>query len=197
MFFAEDGSVEDLTEGNLSEPHQSLDLWAGIITSTFTLANTPVKIETFVHDTASIVGINITSPLVSQRRLAVFLDFPWNDGSAKFAAPFVGRFNETEKHSKFLDAGKSMIVHRLVNATTYTRVRGDRGNITRDTPTAHRYTVLPANPTSASFMLSAHFAADKITLSDYLKSIQSIKKSAVQGWKEFWTQSGFVYVSTC
>ena len=196
VLLAEDGTVKDLTEDDLSGAQQSLDLWTGIITSTFTISDTPVQIETFVHDTDSIVGINVTSPLVTQRRLAVFLDFPWNDGSAKFSAPFVGRFNETDRHSTDLDADEGMIVHKLVNATTYTRLGGDEVAIKRDTPTAHRYTLLPANPTSASFLLSAHFSAEEITSRDDVKSIQDIKASTVEGWEEFWTQSGFVDVST-
>ena len=76
---------------DLSAIRQSLDLWSGVATSTFQLEGTPVRVVTSCRPTQDQIGIRIDSPLVAEKRLAVFLDCP-GDTDEQFQT-FVGDWN--------------------------------------------------------------------------------------------------------
>ncbi len=73
-------------EADLMHPRQELDLWRGLVTSTFEIEGVEVKVETACHPTLDAVAARIESPLISQHRLSVFLACPGNNplGFANF-----------------------------------------------------------------------------------------------------------------
>ncbi|KAK7054663.1 hypothetical protein VNI00_003126 [Paramarasmius palmivorus] len=81
VFHAENGDPVNITEDSLQDTRQELDLWTGILTSSFTFHGSPVTIKTVSAQSSDAVGFSIESPLLRERRLAVLLDFPWNDGN--------------------------------------------------------------------------------------------------------------------
>lgn len=191
-FLSSAGQVLDVTETNLTDIQQSLDLWNGIITSKFSFQNVPITIETVCAQTADTVGVNITSSLLQQGRLAVFLDFPWNDGTNKFSDPYVGSFNASlaANHTTtvVIDKLGAQINHTLNTATFITSVGGDGFDITRDSPLLHRYTIRPTEQ-SASFSLSIDYG---LSSPQTILPPSAIRSSSISAWAQFWTQSAFV-----
>ncbi|KAK7427226.1 hypothetical protein QQZ08_006339 [Neonectria magnoliae] len=61
----------------LSNTHQELDLWNGIITSTFTIDGTKVKVVTQGDLSSDAVTFEIKSELIDSGLLEVELDFPY------------------------------------------------------------------------------------------------------------------------
>ncbi|KAF5370912.1 hypothetical protein D9615_009788 [Tricholomella constricta] len=146
VFWSAAGGRLEVSEQDFSKMHQELDLWTGKLTSRFLFRGVEVTVGTVAADETSSVGVTIRSSLLQDRRLGIFLDFPWNDGKAKFSAPFVGNWNAKANHTTALEkhgARSARIVHTLDSAIFDTTVAGDRFIILRDLPTNHRYNVRP------------------------------------------------------
>ncbi|KAL0578688.1 hypothetical protein V5O48_003308 [Marasmius crinis-equi] len=189
-----DGEPVNVTEGDLTDESQELDLWTGILTSNFTFDGSLVTVKTASAQLDDTVAFTITSSLLESGRLSVSLDFPWNDGTAKFSAPFVGQWNVTANHTTTLTTsdGRADIAHEIDNATFFTSVAGDSFTISRDSPSLHRYTIRSSG-NSDTFSITAAFGVDPI---EGVQSASQVVESSVDEWERFWTQSGFVDVFT-
>jgi hypothetical protein len=55
---------------------QQLDLWSGLVVSSYTLAGQRVQVETCAHPSRDLVAVRIESSLVGTGRLAVEIAFP-------------------------------------------------------------------------------------------------------------------------
>ncbi|EPQ51365.1 hypothetical protein GLOTRDRAFT_123256 [Gloeophyllum trabeum ATCC 11539] len=199
VFFSEDGQAQNVMESDLSHVRQELDLWTGKMTSQFVWDGNEVTVQTYSHQSIGAVGMEVKSALLQEERLGLFLDFPWNDGSAKFEAPFVGQFNLTSNHTTTLQTGEGLgdgvtaeIAHTMVNSTFITSVGGDQFTISRDSPATHRYTVRPSSP-DLDFRITVTYAPDRPTS---IPSVTDIVSSSVRSWEEYWASGGFVDVVT-
>ncbi|KAI0343845.1 hypothetical protein BDW22DRAFT_1328504 [Trametopsis cervina] len=199
LFYDSSGHLSNVSEGNLTHTQQKLDLWTGTITSQFFYEGEQVTITTSSAQSSDAIGISLQSPLLSSGRLGIFLDFPWNDGTEKFQAPFVGVWNATSNHTTKLETGHGLgqnaqaeITHTSVNATFYTQVGGDALRITRDSPTAHRYTLKPTSHGS-SFAVSVSYSPSRNT---QLPKPSVLVSESARVWQDFWVNSGFVDLVT-
>ncbi|ESK84899.1 hypothetical protein Moror_14900 [Moniliophthora roreri MCA 2997] len=196
-FRDEDGEPADITENLLGDTRQGLDLWTGILTSTFTFDGLPVTVKTMSAQSSDVVSFTITSPLLETGRLGVFLDFPWNDGTAKFSAPFVGIWNATSKHTTTLNTNptgdiQAEITHELGSSVFVTSLVGDDFLIVRNSDSLHRYIMQPRK-NSSTFAFSAGFALDS---PQTVPHTSEVLEESSGSWKDFWTQTGFVDVYT-
>ncbi|KAH9912814.1 Six-hairpin glycosidase-like protein [Fomitopsis serialis] len=200
LFRAAEGEVMNVTEADLSDVHQQLDLWTGTITSSFSVEGQSVTVKTFAAQSNSAVGIAVYSDLLAEGRLGLFLDFPWNDGSQKFQAPFVGYWNQTANHTTTLRTGSGLgtnvqaeINHTEAAATVFTSIGGGGAfSISRDSPSAHRYSVTPSSSSSlfstvVSYSLLPHAA---------IPTAAEIAEESTAMWGEYWSSHGFVDLYT-
>ncbi|KAJ7705541.1 Six-hairpin glycosidase-like protein [Mycena rosella] len=197
VFWSENGEVLDITESNLTSIKQELDLWTGTLTSSFALAGVPIEVKTTSAQSVDSIGVTVSSPLLESGRLGMSVDFPCNDGSLKFADPFVGTWNNASLHTTTLDASPrgnihAGITHTLVNSTFVTSIGGDAFTIARDSPDAHRYTIRPA-ATAGVFSLSTTWG---LTSPKSVLSPAAISLSSSKTWEQYWSESGFVDVLT-
>lgn len=200
LFLSPSGEVLNITETDIQDKKQALELWSGLLTSSFTFNGSSVTVTTTCAQDSDTIGVEITSPLLQQGRLGVFLDFPWNDGSSKFSAPFVGRFNMTANHSTTLHQGSPLpkgaqatITHNLVNNSFITTAGGSKFTIRRDSASAHRYTIVPASRSSSTFSLSIHYS---LKTPESLPSFSAVHTSSTKAWQSYWTTGGFVDLIT-
>lgn len=206
LFLDEEGNVQSVVEeGQLNEKMQELDLWTGIISSTFLYAGQKVTVRTACAQDSDIVSVELDSPLVSGGRLAIFLDFPWNDGSAKFSAPFVGNWSAPDLHTtsltiesaKYTDPRQvqAEITHVLDGTLFYTSLAGDEITVERQSHVLHRYNVRPTNKHSSTFSLSVAFA-NTSAMNHFISSPVDTFQSSTGNWEDYWSKSGFVDVLT-
>ncbi|KAK7054661.1 hypothetical protein VNI00_003124 [Paramarasmius palmivorus] len=197
LFRGDDGTPLNVTEAQLEDTSQELDLWTGILTSTFIFDNTPVTVKTVSAQSNDVVGFTITSPLLEKGKLGVFLDFPWNDGKAMFSGPFVGNWDAASNHTTTLNTNytrniQAEITHTLDSSVFFTFLGGDEFSISRDSVSSHRFTLQPST-NSSSFSFTAGFALQS---SEAIPSPSEILAESTSAWDAFWTQSGFVDVYT-
>ncbi|KDQ53928.1 hypothetical protein JAAARDRAFT_49552 [Jaapia argillacea MUCL 33604] len=200
LFLSEDGTRENVKESDLTDAHQELDLWTGTLTSQFFWQGEEITVITYSHQTSSSISISIRSALLSQGRLGVYLDFPWNDGSNKFDAPFVGVYNATANHTTTLRTGgqygsnvEAQIIHTQDSATFFTSVGGDPLSILRDSPSTHQYNIHPSQMTGSEFSIVVSYSFAEPS---YIPSVPEVAASSLEGWADFWSSTGFVDVWT-
>ncbi|RYP10966.1 hypothetical protein DL765_007927 [Monosporascus sp. GIB2] len=181
----------DVTEDDLQDKSQTLDLWTGKISSSFTYNGSSVEVETWVDPSSDTVSIAVNSELLSKEALGIFFDFPYPTRN-KFDAPFVGVFNSTDKHTTTLQTRgtrKASIRHEI-DATSYVVSMSWSSDATISGPAggSHQY-VLQPSPETCRLELSTTFSpapkSDVLTLS-------SVRAASKCWWKSFWKRGAFV-----
>ena len=74
-----DGSKATIED--VKNPEQKLDLWGGILTSSFEIDGVPVRVVTAVHPQRDEVGVRIESALIASGRLKIRVAFPYALGT--------------------------------------------------------------------------------------------------------------------
>jgi hypothetical protein len=99
---------------------QKLDLWTGVVRSTYMLAGQPVTVETAVHSGQSVVGARIESPLLANGDLQVRFRFSYaHDVAVKNKPPLV--WDKPEKHRTTLArrGDRAVQLARIVDDSAY------------------------------------------------------------------------------
>ena len=117
-----DGSA--VTAGDLSDTRQEVDMWTGIIHSSFKLDGVPVSVKTACHPTLDAVGVTVESPLLAKGQVSVFLDFPYAEsGEMK---EYVGTYDKPDLHQSVVKNqknGAALIVRDMDKTHYYTSLR--------------------------------------------------------------------------
>ncbi|MEU6041201.1 hypothetical protein ABZ801_37995 [Actinomadura sp. NPDC047616] len=188
----------DATEDDLTDRHQRLDLWTGILTSRFTFDGAPVTVETACHPTLDAIAVRIDSPLIETGRLTVYVDFPYATakGQGKFSAPFVGFWDRPDAHTTTLTpqgATRARITHRMDDTTYHAALTWNAaaGKLTRDAPGRHRYTLTGAR--GRRLELSCLFTPDDTRIG--APPAAAVSRAAAARWPDFWRSGGAVDLS--
>ncbi|KAI8634257.1 Six-hairpin glycosidase-like protein [Xylariaceae sp. FL1651] len=193
-----------LSATQISDPVQELDVWNGVITSTFKVARKVVKVITQGDFSSDSVAFRIESDLVASGALQVELDFPYppvHSTTYKYEV-FVGLYNFPLNHStsiaKSAERGGAHIHHEMQETNYFVNLRWPTDvplALSKNEPegstaiTAHRYTLSrKSNSTNRAIEFSANFAPENQKAP--LPSV--IRKRNSEGWNQYWTQGGFV-----
>src|SRR5678810_542793 len=76
-----DGSLA--TANDIRNINQQLDLWTGIITSSFTVEDVPVKVSAACNQQEDVIAFRIESSLLNEKRISVRVRFPYPTGQFK------------------------------------------------------------------------------------------------------------------
>jgi hypothetical protein len=118
---------------DLVNPRQELDLWRGIVTSTFELEGDKVTVVTACHPTLDAIGVRITSSLVPQKRLRAYVSCPGNN-PLQFAN-FVGDWSNPGKFVPLsAEAKRTDYVRTLDEDSYFMSVQMGRGHVVPPPP---------------------------------------------------------------
>jgi len=182
-----DGSKVAITD--LKNIEEKLDLWGGILTSTFEVEGVPVHVETAVHPDRDEVAVRIESPLIASGRLKVRVAFPYASDSF---GPDYQDWTHPELHQ-----------------TVMTRRGADGADFDRTLDSTH-YTVRAKWTLGASlvetekhqFLLSS--GADHIELTTWFSptaitadpdSVVSVVAASRDHWQQYWMSGGAIDLS--
>jgi hypothetical protein len=181
-----------LAPSELSHISQTLDLWTGVVRSTYTLAGQPVVVETVAHSERSLLAIRIVSPLIQSHALQVRFHFPYSYRiSVKSKPPLV--WDQPDRHRTEVvrqDAG-SLVWRRTVDDSQYYVKLGweGAGRITTAGPHDFRLEGPPGDTLAFTCSFSpADDPAAPLTFAD-------TKAASAQGWRDYWTKGGVVDLS--
>jgi protein-glucosylgalactosylhydroxylysine glucosidase len=180
-----DGSEAILAD--LTNIHQELNPWTGIITSHFEVEGQPVDVITAGHQQQDAVAAKISSPLIAAGRLEVFLRFPyptgeWTDVGTNYKHP--------EKHQSQLVQRKanSALLQRKLDKDHYFVGLSWEGTAKLQEAGKHHF-VLQPNGGQQSFSFAFVFSPD---MPAALPHFAGVNSSSVAGWKAFWSRGGAI-----
>ena len=107
----QDGLERSIAPDEITAAKQTLDLWSGTVTSTFTLAGHPVKVTTACHPSRDELGVRVESPALGSG-LVVGVDFPYGSEQWHDAADW----SRPEAHTTVLEG---LVAHRELDDSRY------------------------------------------------------------------------------
>jgi len=182
-----DGSPVLITD--LKDITQTLDLWAGILTSSFTVDGVPVRVVTSAHPTRDEVATRVTSPLIAAGRLKIRISFPYASDSF---GPDYQDWTHPELHTTTLThiSPTSANFDRTLDATHYfVRARWSPGATLAETA-PHQFLL---SSQSGYIDLTACFSPNKIT--SPADSESAVESASRTHWRHYWLTGGAIDLS--
>ena len=193
-FILKRSNGETASEDDLSDILQTIDIYSGLVSSTFSLEGQKVSVRTACDPEMDMLEFSIESSLVGTGRLEVFLDLPYAD--QKQFNPFVGDFESAGKHESSLEtSGSGATVTHTLDATTY-NVRFHwftPVSISRE-GASHRYIIRPEGSGRLSFTC---LFEEPGSFSGEYSEIQEgdVSSRSSEAWKNFWESGAAVDLS--
>jgi hypothetical protein len=182
-----DGSQENIED--LTNTTQTLDLWTGLLSSSFEVGSEPVKVLITCHPKNDTLAVRIESPLLSQGRLQVCLAFPYGSTEWRNAADWEHpelHTTQVKLTDKQADFTRILDEDRYYVRAAWSTAGGIR------VKSQHEYEF-----SSKDDMLEIVFAFSPKVISEPLPDFQSVKTTAAEHWRQFWKSGGAIDFSQC
>jgi hypothetical protein len=182
-----DGSKVVITD--LANLDERLDIWDGILTSSFTVDGAPVHVETIAHPERDEVAVRIESPLIAAGRLKVRIAFPYASDSF---GPDYQDWDHPSAHSTVLTrtGPSSADFVRTLDATHYTvRARWSPGATLAQTA-PHQFLLASRG---SHIELTAWFSPHAIAQQP--DSVAAVEAASRAHWQHYWTTGGAIDLS--
>ena len=175
------------TASDIKNIKQQLDMWTGEIRSSFTVEDIPVEVITIAHQQQDVVAAKISSALLQQKRIRVFLRLPHPTGEW---ADVGTEYTNEDKHSSSIiqqTATDAVIKHQLESFTYYVALKWN-GKATTTAPSKHYFLLQPA--AAGSFEFTARF--EEKVLPVVIPTFVATQTNSKQQWEAFWKRGGAV-----
>ncbi len=172
---------------DVSATRQTLDLWSGRLTSTFTFDGAPVEVETSMHPTRDVIIVRLKSPLLFEGRLGVDLKFPGvnpqiNPDPADWQHP---ESHVTQERSR---GPEGLTLLRQLDGTRYAvRAVSDR-ELDITTPGAHQFRM--TTPGATQMTLLVEFSPEVAPAP--LPDAETARATAARWWSDYWLRGAMV-----
>jgi hypothetical protein len=180
-----DGSKVLITD--LRNIDERLDIWAGILTSTFTVDGQPVRVVTAVHPDRDEVATSVDSPLIATGRLKLLIAFPYASHSF---GPDYQDWDHPEAHTTIaLHTATHATLIRKLDSANYTVLLGwSSGSFSQ---TARHTFLITGKGTHLD--LVAGFFDSAIDLA--LPTATQVQSASRAHWQHYWTTGGAIDLS--
>lgn len=182
-------SVAENREAQLKEISgidQRLDLWTGILTSRFKVEDKQVTVRTAVHPTNDLLAIDIHSPLLAEKKLAVRFVFPYGSPGMQAAD-----WDQPNKHrTEVVNQGKERVdLHRTLDDDEYFVVVNWIGDGSLIADGLHSFLLTPQGNRNR---LEAVTAFSARPIQESLPTAAATFLAASQHWRRFWSDGGVI-----
>ena len=182
-----DGSKVLITD--LKDITQTLDIWGGILTSSFTVDGVPVQVVTSAHPTRDEVATRVESPLITTGHLKIRIAFPYASDSF---GPDYQDWTHPELHTTTLTrpTPNSAQFNRTLDSTHYfVRTSWSPGASLAETA-PHQY-LLSGN--TSRIELTANFSPTRIAAEP--DSEPAVESASRAHWQRYWMTGGVIDLS--
>lgn len=181
-----DGSTA--TADDIQNINQQLDLWTGIITSSFTVEGVPVKVVTLCQQQADALSFKIESALLRENRISIRVRFPYPNAQFKDVGT---NWADNERHSSAVSQGKnSVFIDRTLDTFHYRTSMYWMTKARFETKAAHYFLLTPLEAKNNSFEFTCLFEGKKqLTVTT---GFAAAAKACSATWKKFWMSGGAV-----
>ena len=180
-----DGSSVAITD--LTNTHQTLNLWTGALTSRFEVDGQPVRTWTVCHPTYDLIAVRVESPLLEASRLAVSLTFPYGGAEWGKAVDWEHPDRHTTQH-RIEDRQADLT--RTLDADRYSvRVSWSAGRI--EVKSQHEYEI----GVRAGESLEVIVAFSSARLSGPVPGFDDVRRAAAAHGSQFWMRGAAIDLS--
>jgi hypothetical protein len=180
-----DGSKVLITD--LKKIDQTLDLWTGQVDSKFEVDGIPVHVHTAASPNVDQIGTRIESPLISQGRLKLRIDFGYATTSF---GPDYQDWNHPQAHQTVMTQGENHAdFQRTLDETHYHMEATWSPGCTLISTGEHQYLL---SSTADRIEFSAVFSPNAAAAAD---TVEQIEKSARDNWQDYWQTGGILDLS--
>jgi hypothetical protein len=182
----QDGSEAKISE--IQNIRQELDLYTGVINSSFTFDGEAVIVQTTAHQGQDLVGVKVQSKLLAQGGLKVRLRFPFPTN--QFADNGDNWKNPDKHSSSIVSTNKQQvtIIHRLDTNQYVVRI-GWQGSAAVKNTAAHQFVLSPQGKAD-SLTFTCLFTPRKNVAAS--PDFAQVKANSTAQWKTFWQSGGAV-----
>lgn len=180
---------EGASLAEVSDVHQTLNMWEGVIDSRFMWNGHPFEVRTLCHPERDVVSASVVSP----SRTGVNLRFPYPTGVHTDDAC---NWQANELHSTRLVSctGHSALLKRTLDATTYYVSLQWEGDAVLAEKATNYFTLVPRGDT---LTFSCLFTPAEPGEGDALPTHAETMLAASRHWNDFWQKGAAVDFSHC
>ena len=183
-----DGSLAVIND--IQNIKQELNPYTGEVKTHFAVEAMPVDVISFLHQEQDVISVQIKSTLIKEKRLKIFLRFPyptgeWLDEGANFV-------HDEEHYSSFQLRNSGANFYHQLDTTIYLVECKWKGSATVSTKQSHYFLIAPASENV--FELNARFGLKASSLP--IPAFTETKTSNLIQWKNFWNRGGAVDFSS-
>jgi len=174
----ENGNILPISQ--LENTKQTLDLWNGVITSSFDASGVPVSVRTLSHQQHDAIAFTIESPLLKSQRIRVSIRFPFGNPDYFSTAYY---FGFDEKHAtSLIEQGENFAVFgRTMNNMTYQTRAQWEGTASFVQTGSHEYLIKPSS--NNRFAMTVGFSPAEVLP---LPNFASTFENNTLEWRSFW-----------
>ena len=179
-------SAEDLTNTS-----QTLNLWQGVLNSTFQLDGENVEVQTLCHPDLDMIAVSVRSRLLGSGRLRISIQFPyasgvWGRDSSSWENP---NAHTTQMIKNDLDS--ALLLRRMDDLTYYCTLKySQKSELTEISK--HNYQLVPSGNTDSYWLCVLLSKEDRdISAVDF----GGVQDSCKSHWQRFWTSGGAIDLS--
>ena len=179
-------------QNDISYPHQEVDLWTGIISSSFVFEGVPVHVKTACHPDSDAIGVSIESALIGKGQLAVFFAFPY--AIEQGYENYLGVYDGGDQHTSTLHnlEKNSVRIDRTMNCTHYSAsIKWATDAQMIKTKQMHRFELIPKDTAKLSFTCFYSNQTNDIQIPITSNLFEESEKS----WKAFWNSGAAIDLS--
>lgn len=176
------------TAEDIKNINQELDLWTGIITSSFTVEDIPVKVSTTCNQQNDVLAFKIESPLLSKKRISVRVRFPYPNAQFKDGG---NNWMNDEAHSSVATFGhNSVFINRSIDQFKYktSLYWSDKSLVHQKSK--HYFLITPEAVKNNNYELTCLFEGKKALA--LLTGFKAVSKNSSDAWKKFWLSGGAI-----
>jgi len=189
---------EPLAPESIGSIDQQLDLWTGVIHSSYTLAGQPITVETVTQPGQSRVAVKLRSSLVKSGDLQIRFRFAYSYlVSGKNNPPVV--WNQGDRHvtQAVNQAANFSVLQRTLDDSKYfvTISWPGQGKLTSIAP--HDLRLDAAEDDTLTFVCTFSDADYESAKYQQLAAatFDDVRAASVEGWKDYWSRGGIVDLS--
>jgi hypothetical protein len=184
-----DGSLA--TADDIKNINQQLDLWTGIITSSFTVEGIPVKVTTACHQTQDEVSFRIESALLKEKKIQVRFRIPFPNGQWKDVGNNWNNETSFSSATQFTDS--NAIVSVGLDTTNYRLSLRWNSAAKLEKQNLNYYII---QPRGENFVFEINCLFNRISkqhsLPKRIPSFTQTQNSTITTYKKFWQSGGAV-----
>lgn len=179
----------ELAPTDLQEVHQDLDLWTGLVTSSYKIAGVPVFVQTVAQGEGSVVAVRVKSALLERGDLQVRVRFAYSHKlSVKNKPPLVWDKEDAHKTELVSRGAQEAVLSRTLDDSRYSATLHWNAGASLEKKGAHEFRLARASGDELEFVVS--FSPEPS--GSKVPSFASVVASSASAWESYWTKGAAV-----